>query len=141
MEVPGELPKFFRYSNNLREYNPESVDRLTVLKNWIRRKTPFLETQEATDISDSDKIYSRYELTEIIGTSGGDWEYKFIEQLRKEDIVEKVGEKDNGTPLFVFVHNWQKKLAKELEEDETWQNEMRPISRFILEKAEGKELL
>jgi hypothetical protein len=140
MEIPGENPKRFTYISNLFKHDPASVKLWTGWITWFKRKTPVLKNKEYDiEISYTDKIYTKYDLTSIIGTKGGDWEYNFLDELEEAEIIEKVGTRD-GTDIFVFVRNWDKKLAKEVKQDEKWENELRPLSKAVWEKAEGKEL-
>ncbi|WP_313694275.1 hypothetical protein [Halorarum halobium] len=140
MEIDGENPKAYQYIKNLVEHDPESWKLWTGGITWAKDKLPFTEpVRNNQDFSDSDRVYSKYELTDIIGTKGGDWEYRFLDSLEDEGILEHVGKRD-GTDIFVFTHNWKKKLGEEIEPTEKFQ-EARPFIVLGLKHGEGKELL
>jgi hypothetical protein len=142
MEIPGELPKYYIYANKLREEDPPKVRLWTGIYKWLKRKLPITEDPTYNiDSSKSEKVFTKNELTVVLGNEGGDWPYKFLDQIEKDGIIEKVGTNNRGDDLFVFTHNWKKKLAQEMEKDDTWRNQVRPISKFILNKAENKELI
>lgn len=140
MEIDGENPKPYPYIKNLYEHEPESWRLWTGWITWIKTNLPFFgSVSRDQDFSDSDKVYSKYELTDIIGTKGGDWEYKFLDMLEEDGILEHVGTRD-GTDVYVFVHNWKKKLGQEIEQTQKYQ-EVRTFAILGLKHGEGKELL